>query len=241
MSTRSEPLSPLADDAGPRPAALLLDAIVAPRTAFREIRRDPHWLWPLLLFTLATFVHTLSATPFTLLRISEQIRALNPRLQGEALAQAAEAPRFMVGAVSILSSVLTPLIVVLVTAGLVHLMAVLLRGDLVVEGRAVFAACAHAAIPLALGTLARVPLILRARSLEVSLGLDAVFPGVFHGPGLLRLLQFLDGFRLWFIVLLAIAVAVTYRLPAWKAAAVSLATNVFWLGSFRLMTWIWGL
>ena len=190
---------------------------------------------------LATFIHTMVAMPFTMARITDQMRAMNPSLQGGALDQAVETPRFVVGSVSLLSSVLMPLLLVLVVAGLVHLCSVLLRGDLDTTGRAVFSAAAWASIPLALGTLARVPLILRARALDVSLGLDALFPDLARGGGLIRLLQFFDGFRLWYAVLLAVAVAVVYRLRPWKAAVVSLMVNAAWFGVYFVLAGMWNL
>ncbi|HKV08328.1 MAG TPA: YIP1 family protein [Thermoanaerobaculia bacterium] len=241
MNSHAESVpTPAAEGAGPSPAGTFLDTLFSPRAAFREIRRDPHWLLPLLFFTAATFVHTVVALPFTMARIADQIRSMNPSLNGAALDRAAETPRFMVGTVSLLSSVLTPLLIVLVTAGLAHLLAVLLKGDLDARGRAAFSASAHACLPLALGALARVPLILREKTLEVSLGLDAVMPGLAQG-GSARFFQFFDGFRLWFAVLLAVAVAGIYRLPAWKAAVVSIAVNAVWFGFFVLMTGAWNL
>lgn len=234
-------LHPEAEAGGASPSGTFLDTLLSPRAAFQSVRQDPHWLLPLLFFTAATFVHTMAALPFTMARITAQIQSLNPSLDNAALQRASETPRFMVATVSLLSSVLMPLVVVLATAGLTHLLAVLLRGDLEIRGRAVFSACAHASLPLALGMAARVPLILREKTLEVSLGLDAFLSGVAPGGGLARLCQFFDGFRLWFVVLLALAVAVLYRLPWWKAALVSLAVNTVWFGFFWLMTGVWNL
>jgi hypothetical protein len=244
MSTPNQGTLPrLAHDTEPRPrqGSLLLETLLAPRRAFERIQQDPHWLLPLGLFTLATFVHTLAALPVSLERVNEQIRSMNPNLESESLLQSSEISRFVLGSASLLASLVTPLLIVLITAGLVHLVAILLRGDLATSGRAVFSAVSFATVPLSLAFFTRAPLIIKRGSLDVSLGLDALLPHVAWPEWALPLLQFCDGFRLWFVLLLTVGAMVLYRLRLPRALAVAVLVNVFWFGVFVLLTGRWSL
>lgn len=228
----------------PAPAgqvALVFETIFSPARAFRALREDPHWLAPLILFTGANFVHTSVSLPYTLKQMASRIESMNPRMAGQALAENTEISNFMVGSVALLSSIIAPLLILLITAGLVHLTAILLRGEMKTTGRTVFALCSYASLPLALSFLVRAPLILSKKTLDISLGLDVLLPGVAWSGGLLEALRFMDLFRLWFIVLLTLAVAVIYQLRWGRALAVSLGVNAVWFLIVVVLTRAWGL
>jgi hypothetical protein len=238
--------APSPEGARPRGlAARAVGVIFSPAGTYADIAAHPRALAPLVLVFVATslivglFLSTdigrnaaldqnLSMMETFGSRLSEaRMREISQRFE----ARAADAPLYAVGGIL----VGLPLTVAVV-AGLAMLIFNLgLGGE--ATFRQLFAIVAYSRIISLLQTLFVTPLNYARESLSSATSLLVFFPMVDDAGFFGRLLGWIDLFRIWWIVSLAIGLGVLYKRGSWPIAAVILALYVlFALAAAGAMT-----
>jgi hypothetical protein len=215
-------------------AARAVGVIVSPARTYADIAAHPKALSALVLVFVATslvvgiFLSTdigqnaaldqnLSVMETFGARLSEaQMREISQRFE----ARAAQAPLYAVGGIL----VALPLTVAVVAGAAMMVFNIGLGGE--ATFRQLFAIVAYSRVISLLQTLFVTPLNYARESLSSTTSLLVFFPMVDEAGFLGRMLGWIDLFRIWWIVSLAIGLGVLYRRRSWPIAAVILALYV---------------
>ncbi len=224
MST-SNAVNDVAGDSRLGLGARVIGVLTSPRETFERVAADPHWLGVLALsvgFVAATGALLVSADFAQRESLAQQVAVMEgfgvnvtDEMYAEIEAGIETAPYF--GFASILISV--PLICVLL-AGLLFGVG---HGILGAAGsfRQVFAVVAHAGVVFMAQSAFVVPLNFAIESIEPPSTLAAFTPMLEEGAFAYNLLSAIDLFHVWWVMILAIGLAVLWKRPT-KPIAVTL-------------------
>ncbi|MEZ5065517.1 MAG: YIP1 family protein [bacterium] len=203
---------------GPLGISAAFRVLFAPTAAFRAVAADGLWVGPVLLCFLFALIGGWIALPVSLDFGREMAIASMERFGApeeaidEALAKMPDPDdrSFKVVAQNVGGTVFTPIFGILFGAIVIHL------GSRFLGSRQGFrfslAAAATAMVVAMLGSLVKSIVMAMSGTVEVSLGPAALIPDLdFYSKGA-ALLEILDPFAIWFLVVSAIGVSVVHRL-----------------------------
>jgi hypothetical protein len=211
-----EPSEPVA--AGGLGAVPLL--FTRPAEAFAGLRPRPKWIGVLglivVLVALSTWIQLAQQLEFgaeITIRTMERFGAPEDAIE-ETLASLPDPDSLTIGDIAgqVAPAVITIVVVFFVGTAVLHLVAKIAGAD---PGfRLSLTVYALAFVPLALGVLVKSLLVRASDTMEVTLGPGILFPGLDYNSLPAILLDLLDVFSLWNLVLLAVGARVAYRVSS---------------------------
>jgi hypothetical protein len=208
----------------------IVGVLFSPRATFADIAARPRWLGVLALVVVVTAAGTfifLSSEVGRTAALDQQIRTMESFGRRVTDAQYAQMERMLpvysyVGALS--NVVVVPVITLAIAAVAFALFSALLGGDATFAQ--VFSIVAHSGVIVALQTVFSLPLDYVRETLASPTSLAVFLPFLDENTFVMRMLQWVDLFRVWWIVTLAIGFAVLYRRRTAPIAATMLAVYI---------------
>src|SRR5512139_2878883 len=211
------------DSSGPEPQAVapsaglfsrFIGVLFSPRQTFAQVAKQPRWLGMLLLVTIIGVVATggfLSTEVGQQAYLDEAVRRVEAgggRMSDQQY-QAIERTLPYMGYTTAGVLVMAPLMTLVLSGILYAVFGALLGG----EGtfKQVFAVVAHCGAVSAVGQLFTLPLNFIRQSMSGATNLAVFVPMLDEGSFLARLLGSIDLFLVWWVMVLAIGMAVLYR------------------------------
>ncbi|MBN1503869.1 MAG: YIP1 family protein [Candidatus Eisenbacteria bacterium] len=203
--------------------------LFAPTQVFTELERKPEWLAPVVICILVAVLSSIILVPSVILPHQRQLmeeRGLTEE-QLEAARPWLESGRTLI--IAVVTSVVGTPIVLLIVAGVFHLVCgLLLRGQ--ANFMRTFSVAAFAWMVSLPEAIVKVPLALASKSPEVQTGLGLLMArdqsAGFGYRFVQSVLSNVDIFTLWKVVLLALGVAVMFKFTRRKSYY---ATGGIWL------------
>lgn len=214
----------------------LIDLIWSPSRGVEAIARQTPLLVPLFLFSMAAFLVNWYSIPF-----AEQVARLS--MPDSLKPEQVEQVMSFTHRISLVSAIISPLSIVMkwaIMAGLLYLVAVLANGRMLF--RQAFSLVAFASIALVAEWVVGLSVML-LKGLEAvrspfdlvpALGLTLVFRDV--GAGWFALLNSVNLFQLWFVILLIMGIGTMNGFSRWKAGCVVVTVWFFQTGVGALTT-----
>lgn len=198
--------------------ARFVGVLVSPRATFEDVASRPHWLCMALLVIAVTagcqmwFQATEVGRQATFDESVRRVEQLGIKLSDQQftnMQQSMMHPTPVRTALSAAVMVVIPLVVWGLVAGVLYLVFAAFGGQ--AAFRQVFATVVHSSVVSALGTLVVTPLNYIRESMTSATNLSVFFPFLPEGGFLTRLLGMADLFLVWWVMVLAIGLAVLYR------------------------------
>src|SRR5512139_590330 len=212
------------DSPGPEPQAVappaglfsrFIGVLFSPRQTFAQVAKQPRWLGMLLLVTIIGVVATggfLSTEVGQQAYLDEAVRRVEAgggRMSDQQY-QAIERTLPYMGYITAGSVLVIGPLMTLVLAGILYVVFGAVLGG---EGtfKQVFSVVAHCGAVSAVGQLFMLPLNFVRQSMSGATNLAVFFPMLDEGSFIARLLGSVDLFLVWWVMVLAIGMAVLYR------------------------------
>ncbi len=195
-----------------------IGVFVSPQATFQNIARNPNWIFPLLLVTLAGAVSGYFLQDAIVNMAREQITQ-NPNLSPEQIEEAAASVEKFTRITAWLMPLLTTPIMFLAIAGIL-----MLTGNVFLGAEArfsqVFSVVTWSSVITILSSIVNVP-FMRAQGVLNSLtNLTFLAPNADFKSATFFLLQQLDLFYIWWVVLMGMGIAAVYQFTVKKGITI---------------------
>jgi len=205
-----------------------------PSAVAASVNEKPAWLVPVIVVLILGFVAVYASYQYNVeyqKQVFEKMqRDRGTSLDPESLFKVTPAKRLYGGAIGGLSLVLG----VLVGAAILHGLALVLGGKS--SFRKVFCFYAYAWIIPAAGGLAKLPLVLAKKSIDVRSSLAALTPGVAFDTPLGVMLNSADLFYVWMLVVTAVGYSILTGLGTKKSTAIVIGLYILFVAFSVSMT-----
>jgi hypothetical protein len=191
---------------------------ISPTAVGRSVNEDPHWLIPLVVVLVVSFIAAVSTfryqVEFQKDYVGEMIKERNPDADLDSIFAVTTAKEIRAGIIAAVFAVL-----------MILLFAAVLKGAASVAGgqagfRRMFAFVSYSTVISALGSIIKVPLILAKGTVDVRTSLAALAPSVDLRSPLAVLLGSFDVFAIWQVVALCFGFSVLSGLGIKKSSGI---------------------